>query len=253
MRQRFLRVLIPGLVVAAAVAVLLLQAGASIAQVLLIAGLFNIAVAAYIYSLVPEFLLRFLDWLLVHSVYRLRITGIENIPEDGPALLVCNHQSLADALVVSAACRRPIRFLMYYTIFNIPGLNFIFRSMKAIPVAPAKLEPALLEKAYDDVARALADGQLVCIFPEGQLTRDGKIAEFRSGVSRILERTPVQVIPMALSGLWQSIFSKNPSRKQFIKLFPKVRLNIGRALAPTDVNLQQLRDIVVRLQRGQLP
>jgi len=189
------------MVAAAAVAVVMLQSGATIPQVLLMTGVFNIAVAAYIYSLVPEFLLRFLDWLLVHSVYRLRIAGIENIPEHGPALLVCNHQSLADALVIAASCRRPIRFLMYYTIFNIPGLNFIFRSMKAIPVAPAKLDPRLLEKAYDEVAKALDDGQLVCIFPEGQLTSDGEIAEFRSGVSHILERTSVQVIPMALSGL----------------------------------------------------
>jgi 1-acyl-sn-glycerol-3-phosphate acyltransferase len=237
------------MVAAAGVAVLMLQAGATIPQVLLLTGILNIAVAAYIYSLVPEFLLRFVDWLLVHSVYRLRIAGIENIPESGPALLVCNHQSLADALVVAAACRRPIRFLMYYTIFNIPVLNFIFRSMKAIPVAPGKLEPEVLEKAYDEVAKALEEGQLVCVFPEGQLTSDGAIGEFRSGVSHILERTPVKVIPMALSGLWQSIFSRNRSRKGFFKLFPKVRLNVGRAIEPLQVSPQQLRDLVIELQR----
>jgi hypothetical protein len=239
------------MVAAAGIAVLMLYLGATIPQVLLLTGILNIAVAVYIYSLVPEFLLRFVDWVLVHSVYRLRIAGIENIPEKGPALLVCNHQSLADAMVISAACRRPIRFLMYYTIFNIPVLNFIFRSMKAIPVAPAKLEPRLLEKAYDEVAKALDDGQLVCIFPEGQLTRDGAVAEFRSGVSHILERTPVPVIPLALSGLWQSIFSRNRSRKHFVKLFPKVRLSIGRALAPTELSLEQLRDIVIQLQGEQ--
>lgn len=236
------------MVAAAGIAVLMLQRGATIPQILLLTGVFNIAVAAYIYSLVPEFLLRFLDWLLVHSIYRLRITGIEHIPEKGPALLVCNHQSLADALVVSAACRRPIRFLMYYTIFNIPGLNFIFRSMKAIPVAPAKLAPELLEKAYDEVEQAFADGQLVCIFPEGQLTRDGEVGEFRSGVNRILERTPVPVIPMSLSGLWQSIFSRNRSRKHFVKLFPTVYLNVGKALDPSDVGPQHLRDTVIQLQ-----
>jgi len=241
------------MVAAAGIAVLMLHLGATIPQVLLLTGIFNIAVAVYIYSLVPEFLLRFVDWVLVHSVYRLRITGIENIPEKGPALLVCNHQSLADAMVISAACRRPIRFLMYYTIFNIPGLNFIFRSMKAIPVAPAKLDPRLLEKAYDEVAKALEDGQLVCIFPEGQLTSDGEVAEFRSGVSHILERTPVPVIPMALSGLWQSIFSRNRSRKHFVKLFPKVRLNIGHALAPTELSLEQVRDLVIQLQGEQRP
>ena len=239
------------MVAAAGIAVLMLQRGATIPQVLLLTGVFNIAVAAYIYSLVPEFLLRFLDWLLVHSIYRLRITGIEHIPEKGPALLVCNHQSLADALVVSAACRRPIRFLMYYTIFNIPGLNFIFRSMKAIPVAPFKLAPGLLEQAYDEVEKAFAAGQLVCIFPEGQLTSDGDIGEFRSGVSRILERSLVPLIPMSLSGLWQSIFSRNRSRKHFFKMFPTVHLNIGRAIDPSDISPQQLRDTVIQLQGEQ--
>lgn len=235
------------MVAAAGIAVLMLHLGATIPQVLLLTGIFNIAVAVYIYSLVPEFLLRFVDWVLVHSVYRLRITGIENIPETGPALLVCNHQSLADAMVISAACRRPIRFLMYYTIFNIPVLNFIFRSMKAIPVAPAKHDPELLAKAYDEVEKALADGQLVCIFPEGQLTTDGEIGEFRSGVSHILERTPVPVIPMALSGLWQSIFSKNRSRKHFIKLFPKIRLSVGTAIDSAEADPQRLRETVSQM------
>jgi 1-acyl-sn-glycerol-3-phosphate acyltransferase len=239
------------MVAAAGIAVLMLQLGATIPQVLLLTGVFNIAVAVYIYSLVPEFLLRFVDWLLVHSIYRLRITGIDNIPEQGPALLVCNHQSLADAMVIAAACRRPIRFLMYYTIYNIPVLNFIFRSMKAIPVAPAKLDPELLARAYDEVEKAFADGQLVCIFPEGQLTTDGEVGEFRSGVSHILERTPVPVIPMALSGLWQSIFSRNRSRKHVVKLFPKARLRIGSALDPSDINPQQLRDTVIQLQGTQ--
>jgi hypothetical protein len=236
------------MVVAALVAVLMLSLGASVPQLLLLTGILNIGVAAYIYSLVPEFLLRFLDWILVRTVYRLRIEGIEHFPEVGPALLVCNHQSLADALVVQAACRRPIRFLMYYTIFDIPLLNFIFRSMKAIPVAPHKLAQEILEKAYDEVEKALLDGQLVCIFPEGQLTLDGEIGEFRSGVSRILERTPVPVIPMALSGLWKSFVSKNPGRNRLPRLFPKVFLNVGKPIAPGVVSPNDLRETVVGLK-----
>ena len=236
------------MVVAAVVAVLMLSLGATIPQLLLLTGLLNIVVAAYIYTLVPEFLLRFLDWLLVRTVYRLRIEGIEHFPEQGPALLVCNHQSFADALVVQAACRRPIRFLMYYTIFDIPVLNFIFRSMKAIPVAPHKLAPDILAKAYDDVEKALLDGQLVCIFPEGELTRDGEIGEFRSGVSHILERTPVPVIPMALSGLWKSFVSKNPLRNRLPRLLPKVYLNVGKPIAPEDAAPQTLRDMVIGLK-----
>jgi len=139
---------------------------------------------------------------------------------------------------------------MYYTIFNIPVLNFIFRSMKAIPVAPAKLAPDVLEKAYDEVHEALLDGQLVCIFPEGQLTTDGAVGEFRSGVSRILERTPVPVIPMALSGLWDSIFSRNPARNRLPRLFPKIRLDIGAPLAPDEITPAGLRETVIGLQAG---
>ncbi|MGD8788130.1 MAG: MFS transporter [Burkholderiales bacterium] len=236
------------MVLAAGLAVLALSNGVSVPQLLLLTGVINIAVAAYIYSLVPEFLLRFLDWLLVHAVFRLRIKGVHHLPESGPALLVCNHQSFADALVVQAACHRPIRFLMYYTIFNVPVLNFIFRSMKAIPVAPAKLDPQILKKAYDDVETALRDGQLMCIFPEGQLTLDGKIGEFRSGISRILERTPVPVIPMALSGLWKSTFSKNPARSRLPRLLPAVYLNIGEPVSPQQVTPEELRETVIALQ-----
>ncbi|MEO8166201.1 MAG: 1-acyl-sn-glycerol-3-phosphate acyltransferase, partial [Betaproteobacteria bacterium] len=183
----------------------------------------------------------------VHSIYRLRVSGIANIPEEGPALLVCNHQSLADALIIAAACRRPIRFVMYYAIFNIPVLRFIFRSMKAIPIAGAKESPEVLQRAYDEIAAALADGQLVCIFPEGQLTHDGKIGPFRPGVTRILERTPVPVIPMALSGLWRSIFSRNRDKWKVATLFPRVALSVGEPVEAAVVTMETLHALVRNL------
>ena len=232
------------MVVAAGIAVVAFNSGVTIPQLLLLTGLLNLAVAIYIYALVPEFLLRFIDWLLVHSVYRLKTSGVENIPEEGPALLVCNHQSLADALVITAACRRPIRFVMYYAIFNVPVLRFIFRSMKAIPIAGSKEAPEVLERAYDEIAAALADGQLVCIFPEGQLTRDGEIGLFRPGLSRILDRTPVPVIPMALSGLWRSIFSRNRDKWKVATLFPAVSLKVGPALSPVAATPEGLQFVV---------
>ena len=232
------------MVVAAGIAVVAFSSGVTIPQLLLLTGLLNLAVAIYIYALVPEFLLRFIDWLLVHSVYRLKTSGVENIPEEGPALLVCNHQSLADALVITAACRRPIRFVMYYAIFNVPVLRFIFRSMKAIPIAGSKEAPEVLERAYDEIAAALADGQLVCIFPEGQLTRDGEIGLFRPGLSRILDRTPVPVIPMALSGLWRSIFSRNRDKWKVATLFPAVSLKVGPALSPVAATPEGLQFVV---------
>jgi 1-acyl-sn-glycerol-3-phosphate acyltransferase len=235
------------MVVAAGLAVMALKAGMTIPQLLLLTGALNMAVALYIYALVPEFLLRFIDWMLVHSIYRLKTSGVENIPEEGPALLVCNHQSLADALVITAACRRPIRFVMYYAIFNVPVLRFIFRSMKAIPIAGAKVAPEVLDRAYDEIAAALEDGQLVCIFPEGQLTRDGELGLFRPGVTRILERTPVPVVPMALSGLWRSIFSRNRDKWKVATLFPFVSLTVGPALSSAAATPEALHVAVRRL------
>ena len=239
------------MVMAAGLAVAALGAGLTIPQLLLLTGILNAVVAIYIYTLVPEFLLRFIDWLLVHSIFRLKVTGAQNLPEEGAAVLVCNHQSFADALVITAACRRPIRFVMYHTIFNIPVLGFVFRSMKAIPIGPAKDIPEVLAKAMDDIAAALADGQLVCVFPEGALTKDGNVAEFKGGVARILERTPVPVIPMALMGLWRSVFSRNRTVSvPFAKLFPTVRLAIGSPQGPSAVTPESLRDAVVALMGG---
>jgi 1-acyl-sn-glycerol-3-phosphate acyltransferase len=241
------------MVVAAGIAVLALGFGLSIAQLLLLTGVLNAVVATYIYTLVPEFLLRFIDWLLVHSIYRMKASGTENIPEEGPALLVCNHQSLADALIITAACRRPIRFVMYYAIFNVPVLRYIFRSMKAIPIAGAKEAPEVLEQAYEDIAAALADGQLVCIFPEGQLTHDGEIGPFRPGVRRILDRTPVPVVPMALSGLWRSIFSRNRDKWKVATLFPSVSLKVGPALDPAAATPEVLHEVVRSLVSADNP
>src|SRR5262249_28421556 len=137
------------MVVAAGVAILCLQLGFSIPQIFLITGCLNALVALYIYNLVPEFLMRFLVWLLVHTIYRLEKTGLENIPEQGPAVLVCNHVSFVDALIIAAACRRPIRFVMDHKIFSVPVLSFVFRTGRAIPIASARDNAALLEKAYD--------------------------------------------------------------------------------------------------------
>jgi 1-acyl-sn-glycerol-3-phosphate acyltransferase len=239
------------MIVAAGVAVAGLKAGLTIPQLLLLTGILNAAVAAYIYTLVPEFLLRFIDWLLVHSIFRLKVTGAQHLPEEGAAVLVCNHQSFADALIVTAASRRPIRFVMYHTIFNVPVLGFVFRSMKAIPIGPAREVPEVLAKAMDDISAALEDGQLVCIFPEGGLTKDGEVAEFKGGVARILERTPVPVIPMALMGLWRSVFSRNRAVSvPFAKLFPTVRLAIGQPIAPSGATPEALRAAVVGLMGG---
>ncbi|OZB62377.1 MAG: glycerol acyltransferase, partial [Lysobacterales bacterium 13-68-4] len=185
--------------------------GLDAAQIFLAAALLNIAVAAYIFTLVPEFIMRFVTWVLVNTLYRVRVDGMQQVPEEGPALLVCNHVSFMDPLLLMANVRRPVRFVMYYRIFNTPLLRWLFRTAKAIPIAGQKEDPAVLEAAYEAIDAALADGELVCIFPEGGLTRDGAIAPFRPGVEKILARHPVPVVPMALRGLWGSVWSRRDS------------------------------------------
>jgi 1-acyl-sn-glycerol-3-phosphate acyltransferase len=167
---------------------------------------------------VPEFLMRFLIWVLVNTLYRIKVRGLENIPEHGPALIVCNHVSFVDALVIGGSVRRPVRFVMDHNIFRIPVMGFIFRTARAIPIAPARENAALLDKAFDRIDAELADGEIVCIFPEGKLTRDGEMSEFKKGVERILERRAVPVVPMALRGLWGSFFSRRDGKAAMTQL-----------------------------------
>jgi 1-acyl-sn-glycerol-3-phosphate acyltransferase len=237
------------MVAAAGAAIGLLASGLTIPHLILVLGLMNAAVALHIYTLVPEFLMRFLVWILIHSVYRLRKTGLERIPDEGAAIVVCNHVSFVDALVISAACRRPIRWVMDHRIFRVPVLSFFFRTARAIPIAPAKEDPVLLEQAYERIAGELEAGELVGIFPEGKLTADGEMNEFRGGVMRILERRPVQVVPMALSGLWQSLFARNRDKLRHAgKLFPRIRLAVGEPVSPLAVTPQGLQASVLAMR-----
>ncbi|MGY0558668.1 MFS transporter [Lysobacter sp. A421] len=183
-----------------------------IPQVFLALAIANALVAIWIFTIVPEFLMRFLSWVLVRTLYRLRVQGIDHIPDEGAALVVCNHVSYMDALLLAACIPRPVRFVMYYKIFNVPVMRWIFRTAKAIPIAGAKENPELMQRAFDEIDAALADGQVVGIFPEGRLTSDGEIAAFKSGVEKILERRQVPVIPMALRGMWTSMWSRRETR-----------------------------------------
>ena len=166
------------MVLAAGLAVVLRHGGLSIPQLFLVTAVLNGVVAVYIYTLIPEFLMRFLVWLLVHTVYRLRESGLEKIPDEGAAVLVCNHVSFVDPLLLAAACSRPARFVMDHRIFKIPILHFVFTTGRAIPIAPAKEDPAMMERAFDEIARALEAGELVCIFPEGRLATTGSSTSF---------------------------------------------------------------------------
>ena len=237
------------MVVSALVTILLLSvAGLTIPELFLVVSLMNIAVNAYIFKIVPEFSMRFLIWLLGHSMYRVQHKHLELIPDEGAALLVCNHVSYVDALLIGGAVRRPVRFVMYYKIYNLPVLNFIFRTAGTIPIVGRGEDEAIHDQAFDRIARYLADGELVCIFPEGKLTTDGQIDEFKAGVMRILERTPVPVIPMALQGLWGSFFSRDPHKGFFHRLWSRVTLVAGAPIAADEATQKLLRERVMALR-----
>jgi 1-acyl-sn-glycerol-3-phosphate acyltransferase len=240
------------MVAAAGVAVFLIGQGFSIPEMFLTTALLNALVAIYIFSLVPEFLMRFLAWLLIHTFYRVSTLDNDRIPEEGAAVLVCNHVSYVDAIVIMAASPRPIRFVMDHRIFRTPLLGFIFRTAKAIPIAPAKENPWLMEKAFVDIAHALHDGDLVCIFPEGQLTRTGEMNEFRGGIAKIVERSKVPVIPMALRGLWGSLFSRNPSNvfeRTIVRGWrSRLALAVGTPVPPQEVTPEGLYEQVLTLR-----
>ncbi|RRU14992.1 MFS transporter [Stenotrophomonas sp. 278] len=227
----------------------------TIPQLFLALAIANAVVAIYIFTIVPEFLMRFLSWVMVRTLYRLRPHGIEaNVPDEGAALIVCNHVSYMDALILSATIPRPVRFVMYYRIFNIPVMRWIFRTAKAIPIAGAREDPALMQAAFDEVDKALAEGELVCIFPEGALTRDGEMAAFKSGVEKILERRPVPVVPMALRGMWDSMWSRRDTRLGRMRVPRRFRAHIEVAAGPpvdgASTDAEQLEAQVRALRAG---
>ncbi|GAA4016522.1 MFS transporter [Actimicrobium antarcticum] len=240
------------MVVAALLAMVLLKAGFTIPQLFLVTAVLNGLVATYIFSVVPEFLIRFMAWLLIHTIHRVQLIDVDRIPHHGAAVLVCNHVSYVDAIVIMAASPRPIRFVMDHQIFRIPVLSWMFRNAKAIPIAPAKEDAALMEQAYLDIARALDDGDLVCIFPEGKLTVNGDMNTFRGGIMKILERSPVPVIPMALRGLWGSLLSRgdgNPFGRSFQRgPWSRLALAVGQPLSPSEVTPESLQDRVLGLR-----
>ncbi|MEI8302769.1 MAG: MFS transporter [Burkholderiales bacterium] len=231
---------------------LLLSAGLSIPEVFLVVGLVNAVVAFYIFLLVPEYLLRFMAFLLTHCVYRFRVSGEEHIPVSGAAILVCNHVSYVDAVLMMAASPRPVRFIMDHRIFAIPVLGWLFRLCKAIPVAPQKEDPAAYERAFIEANRVLAEGDLLAIFPEGGITRDGRLAPFKGGVMKLLQAHPVPVVPMALVNLWGSFFSRVADGKAMVRpfrrgVFSQVGLRVGSPLAVEVVSPQALQLRVAEL------
>jgi 1-acyl-sn-glycerol-3-phosphate acyltransferase len=239
------------IVASAGIAVALLAAGLSIPELFLVNALMNAAVAVFIYGLVPEFLMRFLAWILIHSFYRVDKVDLDRIPETGACVLVCNHVSFVDAVVIAACVRRPIRFVMDHNIFKVPLLSFIFRTMRTIPIAPAREDAAMKDRAFAEVAKALEAGEVVGIFPEGKLTDTGELNPFRPGIQQIVETTPVPVVPLALRGLWGSFFSRSHEGKAMRRLrgvFSRIALAAAPPVPADRVTLDGLQAAVLALR-----
>jgi len=239
------------MVVSAGLGAGLVAAGVSNEGILLVAGLINIAIAAYIYKLVPEFLWRFVDWMVVHSLYRVRTKNTERIPTEGAALLVANHVSFADALVLAAAIPRPVRFVMDHSIFSTPVLSWLFKAAKAIPVASASKHPEVYARAFEEIDAALANGELVLIFPEGRITYEGTLNEFKGGYLKILQRRKVPLVPMGVDGLWGSVFSRKPGARKLSGVFREwllpVTVSVGEPIENELPAPDELRDQVAAL------
>jgi 1-acyl-sn-glycerol-3-phosphate acyltransferase len=240
------------MIASSVIAGVLLKLGLTIPQIFLLVGLANAVVAFYIFMLVPEYLLRFIAWVASRLVYRFKIAGDENIPVQGAAVLVSNHVSFVDAVLLMAASPRPIYFVMDHRIFKVPVLGWLFKLAKAIPIAPRKEDPAAYEAAFEAATKVLRGGDLLAIFPEGGITHDGTLQEFKGGIMKILERQPVPVIPMALTNLWGSFFSRIEQGGAMVRpfrrgVFNRVGLNVGAAVPPAQVQPEVLRNHVAHL------
>ncbi len=239
------------MVVSAIMAMLLLgAAGFSIPELFLVTAILNAMVAIYIFSLVPEFLMRFLVWMLIHTIYRVRMSGEQHIPEEGAVIIAANHVSFVDPLILGGMIRRPVRFVMHHSIFRIPVLNFIFRTGKAIPIASRDDNPAILEAAYAQMNQVMRDQDVLGIFPEGAITRDGEIQPFKSGVCKITAEHGVPVVPVALCNLWGSMFSRRDSfwKRRPYKLWSLIDVRVGKPIPAEELTVERLQQAVEALR-----
>jgi len=233
------------MVVSSLLAGALLAAGLSVPEVFGVTALLNILVVGYVFWLMPEYIVRLVMLFVTRIVYRLRLRGEMNIPTDGAAILVANHVSFVDAIILGVCSPRPMVFIMDHRIFKTPGMGWFFRAMKAIPIAPQKEDPEAYERAFERARAVLREGELLCLFPEGAITRDGSLQPFKAGIMKILADVPVPVIPAALHNLWGSSFSRidgaalaRPLRRG---LFNPVGLVVGEAIPPEQVSPEGLQ------------
>ncbi len=205
-------------------------------------AILNVIVAVGIYIMVPEFTLRFYSWLLSHIIYSVEVVGELHVPRRGPFVLAGNHVTYMDWLIIMGACKRPVSFVMYYKFFKLPVVSWVMKQARVIPIAGRNEDLQIHNNAFIRVSEELRRKSPVCIFPEGQLTLDGELSQFKTGLLQILEKDPVPVVPFVLHGLWNSTFSKNPNKKwQFRR---SIKIEFLSAIEPQDVQIKNLQELV---------
>lgn len=238
------------MVVSALFIMLMDHLGINTFQLFLIYGFMNLAVTFYIYYLVPEFTLRFLSWILVNIMYRLKVTGEEKIPKTGAVILACNHVSFIDWLIIAGACKRPTRFVMDHQFLKFPIIGIIGKQAKVVPIAPAKEDPKLLEQAFVEISNRLRNGDVLGIFPEGKISRTGNLNPFRPGIERAINKDPVPVVPLALVGLWGSFFSFEGGKAMMKwprRFWSRLELRIGEPIPASQVTAARVEAEVRKL------
>ncbi len=229
----------------------LLWAGFNVLEIFKIAAVMNMLMAIYIFSQIPEHFLRLVSWLLMHSIYRIKKEDLDKIPKEGPVLIVCNHVSFFDSPIMLAVLPRPARFIMWYGFYELPVAGRLFKWLKTIPIGNAKERADLVPLAYDKIAEELEAGHMVVVFPEGHITKNGELNAFQPGVDKIIKRTPVPVVPMALRGMWGTWSSRRKGRA--MKGLPgaylrKLTVVAGDVIAPENASRTVLYDRVLELR-----
>ncbi|MBE9548631.1 MAG: MFS transporter [Proteobacteria bacterium] len=240
------------MVISAGMAMLLLgNIGLSIPELFLVTALLNVLVGVYIFTVVPEFFMRFVVWLMMKSIYRIKVVGLENIPVEGGVIVASNHVSFIDPLLLGGIVTRPLRYAMYYKIYKFPGLGWLFRAAKAFPIASRKEDPEILAAAYRRMHEILDEGDVLGIFPEGHVTRDGEIDVFQHGVEKLVGENPVPVVPVAIRNLWGSVFSRkaNGFKRRPRKFWQKIEVIIGEPIPADELTSERL-EAEVRKLRG---
>ena len=244
------------MLVAGGMATVMLAQKIAVPVFYLVIAIMNILVAAFIYRLLPVFLWRFLVLLVTNIMYRFRVDGREHIPSEGRAVLACNHPSFIDFTFVAIASQRPARFIMHYSYFEKPGWKWLFEQTRVIPIARKSEDERILQDAFDQIAQALEEEELVCIFPEGMVSRDGNLGPFRQGIEDIVARTPAPVVPMALKGMWGSFFSYKdgaPMTRPFRRIRSQVELEIGQMIPVEQVSAHELAERIASMGGWDVP